>query len=160
MKQLFAVKNRMLLVMGFLILGLLVANIIATVDTQAQLGKLRNVDALRIVAYDSSRTQGVALFNGVTTFASRVVGSSSQFCRIDSFTTTSLTKVVTMTGAAVGDVFQVTPFVPAYSAVVDTNSSPYYATVDSAGYVTVGRVGRLGQTVKSGALFYITKFEK
>ena len=109
---------------------------------------------------DSVRSQAPHLFNNTATFAGQITTSGTTVAVFDSFSTTSLTKAVTMTGATEKDIFIVTPIVTTYSTPVDTNAAFYYARYDSAGYVTVGRFGLLGQTVKSGAHFVLAKINK
>ena len=133
-----------------------------TIHARTKLYAGNSTTDLSFIAYnnDSVRVQAPALFNAMPTFAGGVTASGVRLAVFDSFSTTSATKAVTMTGAAIGDVFQVTPMITTYSAVVDTNAYFYYAKVDSAGYVTVGRHASLGNALKSGAHFSVSHIDK
>ena len=135
-------------------------------EAQAQLGTRATVLGNRIVANDSLRSQGPATFNsttshvGISTFSGQITLSGITVGTVDSFSTTSATKAVALTGATLGDLFIVTPLTTTYSTVVDTNAAFYYTRYDSSGYVTVGRAALLGQALKSGAHFQLLKLNK
>lgn len=110
---------------------------------------------------DSSRFGKAVKFDAVPTFAYGIKSSNTTLATIDSFTTTSATDVVTISGASVGDVFLVTEYVPSYSTTPDTGSGQYGARVDSAGYVTVTRCKLSSvSTLKSGAQYFLTHIDK
>lgn len=79
MKTLFTSKNRALVVLGVLICGLLAANLIATSSLEAQLGTVRVVDALKVIARDSARVNGTLTVNGAATFAAATIGLRDDF---------------------------------------------------------------------------------
>lgn len=152
--------------------GTVLLSVLLTVAVLALMGQGR--DDWRYGGYingkmavrDSIRSQGPALFNsttstvGIATFSSQITLSGVGVGTVDSFSTTSATKAVALTGATLGDVFLVTPLTTTYSTAVDTNAAFYYTRYDSSGYVTVGRAALLGQALKSGAHFQVIKLNK
>jgi hypothetical protein len=93
-------------------------------------------------------------------FAADTVGmvhGTAYLASVDSFSTTSTSKVITWTGATVGDPVIVTPLTPAYSATPDTGCAQYAAYVTAGGgSVTVFRyLKAAGSTYKSGGQFNV-----
>ena len=99
---------------------------------------------------------GATTISGLTTL-SGLLEVTSSIARIDSFLTDGVTDTLSWTGATVGDVFTVTPYLPAHSSVADTGSSPYAFEV-SAGIVVVHRTKlTAGSTLKSAAIYAIRR---
>jgi len=100
---------------------------------------------------------GATTISGLTTL-SGLLEVTSSIARIDSFLTDGVTDTLSWTGATVGDVFTVTPYLPAHSSVADTGSSPYAFEVVSAGIVVVHRTKlTAGSTLKSAAIYAIRR---
>lgn len=141
-------KKLLVILIAFVFVGMLSESASAQRTWWSVIGR-------RVVALDSARVQGIATFN------SRVVGGSANFATIDSFLTTAAVDTITMTGAAVGDVFSVTEYTPAWSATPDTGAGNYRAWVISANTVVVGRTKlNAASTLKSAGAYFIVKYEK
>lgn len=97
---------------------------------------------------------------GIATLRGRVVGSSSDFAKIDSFTTTALLDTTVMTGAAAGDVIVVTSYTPLWSATPDTNMfySAYVLNTDSV--VVKREKAAAANDAKSGGQYMLIRIEK
>ena len=107
-----------------------------------------------IFLYNTSGTQKFAIDNNGS------ITVSSTVAVIDSFTTTAASDTVTMTGASLGDVLQVTQFTPNYSTDPDTNVT-YSAYVLSTNTVVVVRTKNAATNdLKSGGQFYLVKLHK
>lgn len=105
----------------------------------------------KLIAVDSLRSQGPARFNGSITV-------NADVARIDSFDTIGETDTLSWTGAAIGDIFTVNPYLPAYSTTPDTGSSQYGFQVVSAGVVVVSRTKLTpASTLKSGGIYAIRR---
>lgn len=169
MKQIFNSKNRMFVAMLAISMVILSMNFmpvaVATAEALYQdysrtVISVWGVVSKRVVGLDSLRAQGPALFNSTATFASQITLSGVGVATRDSFSTTSTTKAVALTGATLSDVFIVTPLTTTYSTAVDTAAAFYWAKFDSAGYVTVGRTALNAVALKSGAHFGVMKLNK
>jgi len=107
-----------------------------------------------IAKSDSSR------FGKIVKFDNQVSAATARWVTIDSFLTTATIDTVVMTGASVGDIIQITKYLPAYSTVADTNVD-YYARVLNTDSVLAVRVLEFaGADYKSGAQFFLEKINK
>ena len=93
---------------------------------------------------------------------SATVRAGAALAKIDSFFTTGASDTVKMLGARLGDVFIVTPYVPAHSSTPDTGALQYGARFLNTDSVLVVRTlkNATGSTLKSGAQYALMVLSK
>jgi hypothetical protein len=79
---------------------------------------------------------------------------ASVYASIDSFSTSSQSKEITVSGAVVGGSVHITPAYPAYSAIADTGQEYSGVVKAGGGAIIVTRTNRVpASTIKSAAIF-------
>ena len=145
MKTLFTSKNRALVVLGILICGLLVANLVSTSSLEAQLGTVRTVETLKLIARDSARVNGPLTLNNV-------IDGTTQIAGVDTFTTTAAADTIVLSGITANDIFSIQERTTTAADAIDTVFYSYRTAVDTL-FVTRYAAAATSGTLKGGGKY-------